>query len=98
MLCQWVCTASKAPAHFQNESDFLNQFQHHYASHLTGMLKPDLEAYRHIISDLGVTAGNILFLDDNKINIDAAIKCGMQGRVVRSLVGVKAELTHQGLL
>lgn len=57
-------------------------FDHHFASHLMGKVKPDLAAYEHVISELGVPASNMLFFDDNEINVQAARHVGMNAQRV----------------
>ncbi len=52
-------------------------FDFHFASHLMGLVKPDLAAFEHVVSVLGIPAQNILFLDDNQMNVDAARSIGM---------------------
>ncbi len=58
-------------------------FDHHFASHLMGIVKPDVEGFHFIADALNVDASNILFLDDNQLNVDAAQAAGWQAlRVV----------------
>ena len=61
-------------------------FDHYFASHLMGIVKPDVEGFHHVVDQLGVSAGNILFLDDNQMNVDAARSVGM---VAERVVGVE---------
>jgi len=53
-------------------------FDHHFSSHLMGVVKPDAESYEYVIKSLGVKAGQILFFDDNQMNVDAARSVGMR--------------------
>lgn len=57
-------------------------FDHHFASHLMGKVKPDSEAFEHVVAELGVPASNMLFFDDNEINVQAARHAGMNARRV----------------
>lgn len=66
-----------------------SHFEHKFASHLMGLVKPDAQSYEYVIAELGVDASKIVFFDDNLINVDAARNAGMQAQHV---VGVE-ELT-----
>ena len=57
-------------------------FDFHFASHLIGHVKPDAAAFEHVVDAMAVPANHILFLDDNQMNVDAAIAVGMQSRRV----------------
>ena len=42
------------------------------------MRKPDNEIFENLIAKVGVSAQNILFIDDNLKNIESADKMGIQ--------------------
>jgi glucose-1-phosphatase len=67
-------------------------FDHHFASHLTGKIKPDEEAFQHVTKALGCSADEVLFLDDNQLNIDAAQKCGMHAVRVKGVPAAERAL------
>src|SRR5437868_11058173 len=46
--------------------------QHRFVSHLTGRIKPDADAFTHVLGSLGCPASAVLFLDDNRMNVAAA--------------------------
>jgi len=52
-------------------------FDQHFASHLTGKLKPDRESFEYVLQSLNCDPSAVLFLDDNEINIKGAISVGM---------------------
>jgi putative hydrolase of the HAD superfamily len=54
----------------------ISLFDHAFLSFQVGLLKPDQDAFEHVASALGVPPGRILFLDDNQLNIDAALELG----------------------
>ncbi len=60
-------------------------FEHRFVSHLTGRIKPDRDAFEHVITSLGCDAASVFFLDDNLMNVEAAREAGMQGAVVRGV-------------
>ena len=55
------------------------------------LLKPSPEFYRESIRRIGLPAGEILFIDDNLENVEAARKEGMQARHLAPGIGL-AEL------
>lgn len=48
-------------------------------SHEVGMTKPDPQIYTLTCAQLGVEPGEVVFLDDMPINVDAANRLGMHG-------------------
>jgi glucose-1-phosphatase len=59
--------------------DSVDQLFHKaYYSHDIGFRKPDVGAYRYIIAEKGLDAGQTLFIDDNKFNIEGAREAGLQ--------------------
>ena len=58
-------------------------FDHYFISHLTGRIKPDAAAFEHVTDSLQCRPAEVLFLDDNLLNVEAARKAGMSAFVVR---------------
>lgn len=52
-------------------------FQYRFASHLIKRVKPDKEAFEYVLKGLGCSAGTVLFLDDNEINVKSAREIGI---------------------
>ena len=73
-------------------------FEHRFASHLTGRIKPDAEAFEHVLEVLDCRASQVLFLDDNALNIEAARAVGMQAQQVRGAHETRSWLQHAGIL
>lgn len=73
-------------------------FHHHFPSHLTGRIKPDQEAFQHVIATLGCNPGSVFFLDDNGLNIDAAKRAGMQAAHVRGPEEARNALIAAGII
>jgi glucose-1-phosphatase len=71
---------------------------HQFASHLTGRIKPDQDAFTHVLATLGCPAGSVLFLDDNRVNVVAAESLGMHGRVVQGPQQLLTALQEFGVL
>jgi len=73
-------------------------FEHRFVSHLTGFIKPDRDAFEHVVRSLGCEASSIFFLDDNLLNVEAARSAGMQGAVVSGIAGAEQALRHAGII
>ncbi len=71
-------------------ADSLRAFTKVYVSWRIGCRKPDVQAFRQVVDDIGVAAGDILFLDDNLENVAGAIAAGLDARHV---TGPAATLT-----
>src|ERR1700691_4731565 len=54
-----------------NDMRLGSEFDHLFVSHLTGRIKPDPEAFEHVVDSLGCMPGEVLFLDDNALNVEA---------------------------
>ena len=53
-------------------------FDHAFASHLMGKLKPDPDVFEHVLETLDCDPAAVLFMDDNRLNVEAAQAVGMQ--------------------
>jgi glucose-1-phosphatase len=73
-------------------------FPHHFASHLMGKIKPDAEAFLHVIDALQCDPHEVIFLDDNDMNVVAARSVGMQAVRVRGIAEAKRALVASGVL
>jgi FMN phosphatase YigB (HAD superfamily) len=65
----------------RNRFSFPTIVEETIASHLAGFAKPTKMAYEEVARRLKVDATDVLFIDDSKINVSAAIECGMRGIV-----------------
>jgi putative hydrolase of the HAD superfamily len=73
-------------------------FELHFASHLTGRIKPDAQAFEHVIDALGCVAAEVLFLDDNLLNIEAARRVGMHASCVKGPLEAQLALREFGII
>lgn len=64
-------------ASFAEHRGLMGAFDHHFVSHLTGKIKPDEEAFQHVLATLGCEGPALLFLDDSHLNVAAAKRVGM---------------------
>jgi len=58
------------------------------------MRKPDSAPYEYCINYLNLAPSSIVFLDDQKENVEAAGMLGMQGILVTSSAQMHAELNN----
>jgi glucose-1-phosphatase len=73
-------------------------FDHHFPSHLTGKLKPDLEVFAHVAHTLHCEPSAILFLDDQPLNVDGARTAGLRATCVRGVAEAESALVAAGVL
>lgn len=94
-----ACLSNNNPIHwaFHRRMGVLEPFRRLFASFETGLVKPDLEAFLHVIKELGVAPEKILFFDDNPECIDAAAKVGMVARLAKGPEGVREGLRENGI-
>ncbi len=69
-----------------------------YLSYETGHLKPAPEAFRTMLGDLRLPAGEVLFLDDSPANVEAARRLGVNAHVVDGPATVRRVLDEYGVL
>ena len=63
-----------------------------FVSSYIGLRKPNVSAYHYVCEQMGTAPDDVLFLDDNKENIDGALAAGLDARLVRSEAEVVAQL------
>ena len=71
---------------------------HNFPSHITGLVKPDRNAYEHILKQMHMKPQQALFFDDNKHNIDAASEMGIQSIQVNGIQEVISACKANGIL
>lgn len=72
------------------------KFSFQFGSHLIGKVKPDKEAFDHVISQLNCRPSSILFFDDNILNVHSASKIGMVAYRVRGPQEIERVLKQIG--
>ena len=88
------CLSNTNALHWEHQLarwPMMELFGHTFLSFQTGFVKPDRQAFDHVVSTAGVEPDRILFLDDNLINVDAACQAGI--RAVHT-VGVESARVH----
>ena len=73
-------------------------FTRTYLSYLLDMVKPDADVFEHIVADLDCEPGEIVYFDDNQMNVDAAIGCGLVAFVAKRPGDCREHLETLGLI
>ena len=74
----------------------LGVFHHIYVSSRIGRRKPDTDAYHYVAARMGFAPVDIWFLDDNRDNVEGAIRAGLVTFRIRSEADV-ARILRQAL-
>jgi len=61
-----------------NNGTLENLFEKVYYSHLIGLRKPNKEVYEYVLRENKLRPDQTLFIDDARINIEAALESGMK--------------------
>ena len=96
-----ACFSNSNELHWQGklvEMGLNTCFDHYFASHLMGIVKPDAESFLHVINSLKVEPASIIFFDDNQMNVDAAQSVGMQAMRVVGVSELAKALAGFGVL
>ncbi len=81
--------------------DFSDPFRHSpmaqffeamFVSAEMGLIKPDPEIYRVTAAELGITLEQMVFIDNKKINVDAAVALGATGHVFTTVAELRTFL------
>ena len=81
-----------------DEIGLAGRFRHFFASHLLGKIKPDIEVFEHVLAELGCAADRILYVDDNRVNVEAARSLGIQAEETKGIAAVRQVLTDYGII
>ena len=83
-----VSLSNNNPVHWpimMNDYDLAHRFDHHFPSHETGLIKPDHSAFENILEKLAVQPTEMLFIDDNLVNVEAANQLGIDAHVTKGI-------------
>jgi epoxide hydrolase-like predicted phosphatase len=74
------------------ESGQFDGFDRTFLSHEIGMRKPDPAIYQYVLDELEVRPQEAIFIDDDKVNVEAAQALGINGIIYKSTKQLVAEL------
>lgn len=80
------------------ESSFGNRFERYFLSYETGLLKPDEHAFTNVINQYDCAPQQILFFDDNPLNVTAAGELGIRAVLCRTGADIAVALINRGIL
>jgi putative hydrolase of the HAD superfamily len=67
-------------------------FEAMFVSAELGLIKPDPEIYRVTARELGIPLEQMVFIDNKRTNVDAAIALGVTGHVFTTVAELRAFL------
>jgi len=92
-----ACLSNTNPVHWAQLPGLPTLFDATFASHLTGFMKPDREAFAHVLRELGVQADAVYFFDDLLPNIVAPRAVGINAFQVTGFADIEPHLRAEGL-
>jgi len=92
------CFSNNNELHWSKLAPFVAGFDSAFSSHLLGQIKPDEQAFRAVLGELGVGPTAVRFFDDSRANVEAAERLGMRAFLVDGLDGTRRALRDEGLL
>ena len=92
-----ACLSNTNAIHWAQLGELPELFDTCLASHLTGFMKPDRQAYEHALHELRVAADAVYFFDDLLPNVAAARNVGMRAFQVRGFADLEPLLRAEGL-
>jgi HAD superfamily hydrolase (TIGR01509 family) len=69
-----------------------------FLSFETGLLKPDLQAFEHVLTEFDCDPLQILFFDDNPLNVTAAQNAGLDAIVIHTINDLHRAVDEYGIL
>jgi putative hydrolase of the HAD superfamily len=96
-----ACLSNTNELHWNEQADahlLQELFETRFLSHEIGLVKPDREIYDHVLTGLGCAPTEVLFLDDNQLNVEGARSVGINAHRVSGVEAARAVLVEHGLL
>ncbi len=73
-------------------------FDHQFLSYRLGLVKPDAAIFQRVVADLGLAPSEVLFIDDNQLNVDGARTVGLDAHQAQGVIAARQLLTERGLI
>jgi len=90
------CLSNSNEAHWSNT--IADQFDFAFSSHLMGRIKPDHDAFEHVLETIGAKASEVYFFDDAQMNVEAAQAYGMHAHHTVGYDRLRTKLIDLGFL
>ncbi len=95
------CFSNTCELHWRRQAQdwgLEEMFETRFLSFEMGLVKPDREAFDHVAASLGMVPEHILFLDDNRLNVEGARAAGFDAHQVEGLEEARGALREYGLI
>jgi putative hydrolase of the HAD superfamily len=95
------CLSNTNASHWERnfgQVPLLEGFDFTFLSFELGVVKPDREMFDRVAELLPVPPSQVLFLDDNILNVDGAVDAGFMARHVKGVDEARAALVDAGVL
>jgi glucose-1-phosphatase len=95
------CLSNTSALHWARMRDHMgidNLFSEPFLSFRMGMMKPDAAIFSAVAERLGAEPEQVLYFDDNQINVDGARAIGMIAHRVDGVIGATNVLAQLGIL
>jgi len=95
-----ACFSNSNEIHWYTQKDhreIKTLFEVAFSSHEIGKVKPDREAFEHVVAALDVAPPEIVFVDDSATNVAAARDLGIQAYRTLGVAEARAVLADLGL-
>lgn len=94
------CLSNMTEGHWPKVKSFglTSYFEHIFVSYQMGYCKPEDKAYELALEGCSVEASEVLFIDDNEINVMAARERGIQAIEAKTVEGARKVLENLNLL
>jgi HAD superfamily hydrolase (TIGR01509 family) len=87
---QWMANYESIP--------LTRAFAYRFLSFELGLVKPDRAVFDAVAARLPVPRDRVLFLDDNAVNVEAAVAAGFAAGHVRGVDAARGALVSAGVL
>ncbi len=96
-----ACLSNTNPLHWpiiQKRLRLHEALDHCFLSYQLGMGKPDPATFLHVVGELDCAPGEVLFIDDNRLNVEGARQAGLRAEQACGGEAVRRVLREIGLL
>lgn len=84
--------------HAEDRFEWLDWFDGVVVSGRVRMIKPDRDIFDHLLETYDLAADDILFIDDQQPNVEAALSYGIASHLFRGAEGLRERLVAEGFL
>lgn len=87
--------------HWEEQTDAVivqTLFDHRFLSYEMGLVKPDAAMFERVIAELDLRPDQVLFIDDNQVNVEGAAAIGIDAEVGLGVEQARRILTDRNLL